>query len=570
MTAHGDGIAVNQLVDTIAAGDIAQVRAILSIRPELARLSTNNFQVLHHAVLHRSPEIVQLLMDLGANAHEGVYPHRDATSPLAIAAARGYDEIVAIIQAAEQRQRETTTGIAGVPPPDELFHAIASGQPEKAIALMESQPSLIQTCHPVHRWTPLHLAAMKLNTAMAAWLLDHGANVAARGRNGLTPLDLAAHSSSHATAAQFSAIASLLLAHGAEITAPAAVALGDSAWLSARHAAASLTNSIEDTGGLLRIAASHNRTEILSLLLDFGFDPNERTRCGEPGGDEIAFTAGMPLWHCAASGKHDIAELLLRHGADPNAAVYASGTPLYQAYGRRDWKMVELLQRHGGRPNGTLAGLYRQTELAKDLLAGRADTAMPDGMFEGKPLAEELLWAAACGGDPEIVRLALEHINWPRDDPRWFEILEQPLRFWNHGSGHWAAPHWDRSTYLDCFRLVLQRANPNLRGRVQDHAQSGLTILHSVCASRDHLTADDRVAFATALLDAGARLDLRDNLLQSTPLGWACRWCRTELVRLFLERGAAPVEPAAEPWATPEAWARRMGHHHLLPLLGAI
>jgi hypothetical protein len=32
------------------------------------------------------------------------------------------------------------------------------------------------------------------------------------------------------------------------------------------------------------------------------------------------------------------------------------------------------------------------------------------------------------------------------------------------------------------------------------------------------------------------------------------------LVTLFLERGADPVESDAEPWATPLAWARKMGH----------
>ena len=37
-----------------------------------------------------------------------------------------------------------------------------------------------------------------------------------------------------------------------------------------------------------------------------------------------------------------------------------------------------------------------------------------------------------------------------------------------------------------------------------------------------------RVAFATLLLDAGVRLDLRDNLLESTPLGWAYRWGRVD------------------------------------------
>jgi len=69
------------------------------------------------------------------------------------------------------------------------------------------------------------------------------------------------------------------------------------------------------------------------------------------------------------------------------------------------------------------------------------------------------------------------------------------------------------------------------------------------------------------LLDAGARLDARDEWNKSTPLGTACRKGRIELVRLFLERGADPVEADAEPWATPQAWAEKGKYPEVLALL---
>jgi hypothetical protein len=45
------------------------------------------------------------------------------------------------------------------------------------------------------------------------------------------------------------------------------------------------------------------------------------------------------------------------------------------------------------------------------------------------------------------------------------------------------------------------------------------------------------------------------------------RWGRTELVKLFLARGADPVERDAQPWATPRAWAERMARTDIVKLL---
>jgi ankyrin repeat protein len=110
--------------------------------------------------------------------------------------------------------------------------------------------------------------------------------------------------------------------------------------------------------------------------------------------------------------------------------------------------------------------------------------------------------------------------------------------------------------------MILERSGPP-----NAPLNCGATILHQIVVMGDHVTVQERVAFATAVLDRGARMDLRDDLLKSTPLGWACRWGREELVRLFLERGADPLEKDAEPWATPLAWAEKKGHHTITRML---
>jgi ankyrin repeat protein len=110
--------------------------------------------------------------------------------------------------------------------------------------------------------------------------------------------------------------------------------------------------------------------------------------------------------------------------------------------------------------------------------------------------------------------------------------------------------------------MLLERCGPPTA-----QLRFGATILHEVVTMGEHVTPEERAAFATAALDAGARKDQRDDLLKSTPLGWACRWGREELVRVLLTRGADPVEADAEPWATPLAWATKKGHENIVALL---
>jgi ankyrin repeat protein len=450
LKAFVDGATVKRLIDAVRSRNMDAVRTLLHARPELARMSHANLQVLHHAVLENAPDMVRILMAHDANAREGVYPHREATTAYAIAVQRGCDDIVRIIEEEEQKRRDMRSGMRGAPPTEALFRLIQSGDADRVIATLDEDPAVVHTRHATIDVSPLHVAARALDARIVSALLDRGADPAARGHHDFTPLDAAAHSWYRVDAQRFADVAALLLKHGAPMTASAAAALGNIDWLRARHAAGALSNPIEDTGGLIRIAAAHNRADVLELLLDCGFDPDERMRFGE--GDDSGVSWGMALQHCVSAGKYEMAEMLLQRGADPNALIYASGDPVFSAYAHKDWKMLALLERHGGVPTATTAGLFRQTDLARKMLAGEARYRM-DGVG-GDTVAEQLLWGATCGGDPEIVRMALQSVDWPRDDPRWFAVLEQPLRMWTHGPSGDDLP---RDTYLTCFGLVIER-----------------------------------------------------------------------------------------------------------------
>ncbi len=560
LKAYVSGVTIERLAAAVRADDAQSVEAMLRARPELVNMclsETDEHRPLHFAVLGRSPRMTRLLMRRGADAHEGIYPHRAATTAMTLARERGYDEIVAIIREEERRRGAARSADDA---PVRLTRAILGGDDAAAAAMLAGDPALVEA--PNRRgWPPLHVAAAMGAAAIVRELLERKADPNRPGPDGRSPLDCAVGGGwgNAVEPKKFAAAAKLLLERGAALTVRAAVALGDAARLRGLHAAGSLVNPIEYGGGLLTIAVRHDRIDMLELLLDLGLDPDERMAFEELEGSVQSW--GMPLRSAAGAGKFAAAKLLLERGADPNGQVYASGTPVFAAYGRRDREMIRLLQSYGGRADAVTLAHYRETEPARLMLAAADAGTLPEGTATKAELVEDILWSAACGGDPEIVRMALQRTDWARSDSRWRRILAQPTRFWNHMRGPWAHADLDRGTYLRCFQLVLERCDVNVPGRF------GNSILHKIAASRDHLTSDERIAFANAALDAGARLDCRDDLLQSTPLGWACRWGRVELVELLLSRGADADEADAEPWATPQAWAQKMGRADVTAIL---
>jgi ankyrin repeat protein len=443
LKAYVEGATIHRLVEAIAAHDASAVRAMLALRPELALVDvaeSDEHQALHHAVLQRQPEIVRLLVQHGADPHKGIWPHRDATSPMTLATDRGLTEIVAIMHGAPRAAAHDTDD-PRVP-----------------------------------------------------------AGVAAARR---------------------------------------AIARGDASSIRAQHAEGRLPHDV----GLVTCAVQSGRLEMLSLLLELGLDPDERGRLR--GLEETVTSWGGPIRECAIEGNLAMAELLLTHGATPNTNVYAASSAMFEVLARRNSAMIALLERHGGIVNATTAGYLGLFDRARQLLDADLTNAT----------AEALLDAAADGGYLDIVRMALDRIDWPVGDGRWHWMLMRPLG---------GRADSERERFVACFRAIVDRSGANAADRF------GRTILHDVAGAWPRsapMGPADRIALATVLLDRGARLDARDDLLRSTPLGWACRYGRVELVRLLIDRGADPVEPDAEAWATPRAWAERMRHREVVQLL---
>jgi ankyrin repeat protein len=157
--------------------------------------------------------------------------------------------------------------------------------------------------------TPLHVVAQKWDVVMAEALVQRGADVSRRRADGRTPLAVAELSGNRA-------VADWLRSHGASDelsrvdTLVAACGRRDRAAVEAMLAAhPMLRDEIADAHyATLHRAAEQGEVVALELLLDCGFDPNR-------GDEEIGKTA---LHSAAMEGQPDAVRLLLARGASPD------------------------------------------------------------------------------------------------------------------------------------------------------------------------------------------------------------------------------------------------------------
>lgn len=131
-------------------------------------------------------------------------------------------------------------------------------------------------------------------------------------------------------------LARLLVDHGAEVDLFAAAALGDADRLRAMTAAQPdlIASFSPDGWTALALSAHFNQVEATQALLDLGADLQARSR-NENG--------NTPLHAALAGQSADTASLLLREGADVNAADARGWTPLHQAAASGRLDLVQLV-----------------------------------------------------------------------------------------------------------------------------------------------------------------------------------------------------------------------------------
>jgi ankyrin repeat protein len=330
-----DGAGSTPLMMAVLAANPQITRFLLSRRADVnARCGQNGSTALSYAVQAGRADLVAILLAAGARVD---LRYREQQTVLHIAAVGHSAECVKLLLDAHCDLE--AADVRGYVPLDE---AVLHGRPEIASALLHGGAD-VHRVRPFDGRNALHEACVKGFATLIPLLVAAGADPVARDWSGQTPVDLALDYKNDA------AVSTLL------------------------HLRPQLQQLRETFEEAMESAVRRGRSEIVRILIDCGWDVNQRTSAGSTYLNDAALGArikvarllidrgarldarnqdgGTPLHDAAISGNAEIIGLLLDRGASIDARELGSGaTPLMLSASLGRTEAVSLLLRRGANP----------------------------------------------------------------------------------------------------------------------------------------------------------------------------------------------------------------------------
>ncbi len=521
-TLGADAAKVWPLIVAAMRGDTETLESHLDADPNLVNEEFFYCPPIVFAAQEGHTRAVQALIERGASPTAHSWYGEDTI--LKLAEDRGHQETARIIRHAVAERHRYDGGA-------ERFHdAVAQADRAGVAELLADNPELVDQSDR-EGISPLHKAIINRDHELVELLIEGGADLnQPDGRARMRPIDHAIWNDYYGHGSEDLDLAERLLSKGADYTIDVAVARNDLDGVEAMLRADPESVNFESPMGMTPKAAAAQRgnLEMLRFLIDHGADA---TRCEG--------RWGFALHAAVANDHYQVAELLLQHGADPNAyGQDSSGTATWMATWHRNKaqgknrKMLELLYSYGGEN--------------QDL----SDTERLQQMYDRNP------------NDPRMSEMYV----WVDKDP---ELLERMLKLGiPMPSALTACQGYLWRGGIGAFRTLLEHGlDPNLPNYLR------ITPLHKLAASQHNYTPtarredeDENAEKAELALEFGADIDAIELHHDATPLGWAARFGSYKMAEFLLKKGADPNLAGAS-WARPIAVAAREGHEKVAELL---
>ena len=447
MAALGASPRDSRLADAAQRSDVNAIRSLLNQHADVNGVQADGSTALHWAVLHDDLKLTDQLLAAGANVKAAT---RYNFTPLSLACTNGDAAIVErLIKAGADPNATSANGETA------LMTASLTGKTD-AIKVLLSHGANVNVKEPFKGQTALMFAASEGNTAAAAMLVEFGAQVKARSTKGYTALLFAVRNDHIETV-------KMLLDHGGNVNDVA-----------------------PDSTSALNMAVLNAYFELASVLLDRGADPNAPDARGsalhtvawlrKPGSDgavgvgQLSRSTPIPEGNVTAL---ELAQALLKHGANPNARItwneprfdpeggrarnpvdinigrhflsYTGATPFYIAARNGDAPLMRILADAGADPKMPTKAGITPLMVAAGLDAWPGESPGP---FTGVSEAERL----------DAVKLAVElgndvnaHSNFSdfpiTGDPK-YTLLYYPLNMADVANKGLGDPRWNGVTPL--------------------------------------------------------------------------------------------------------------------------